>query len=469
MSDDGVSPANGGTRSTPEADAAPRWSAVVVACVGAFVTALSTTLVAVAAPSIARDLQVSQADVGWVLSAYLLAVSCLLAGVGRLADVVGRKRVYLTGFVLFGAASVACGVAPTLPTLIAARIVQGLGATALMATGPAIITRAFPARLRARGLGLQLAATYTGLTLGPTIGGALTSAFGWHAVFFAVAGAAAIGTLVAAGLLEPDAGSGSGTGTGTDTGTREAPPLDLAGSALFAVGLGAMLLALRRGGSVAGLVGLGVISVGAFVLFVRHEARHPAPVLPLSLLRTPAFAFGVVGAMLLYLVAFVLSWLLPFHLQHDRGMNASHAGALMSAQPATMALVAPASGWITDRFGPRLPSVAGMLAMAAGLGLVAHEASSSDARLVVALAIVGVGAGLFVAPNNSVIMSAAPRDRQGTAAAMAATARNVGMTCGVALAVALYDVMGFTRSLGVAAGIAALGAVLGAVRPVKAS
>ena len=141
---------------------APRWSAVVVACAGAFVTALSTTLVAVAAPSIARELHASQADVGWVLTAYLLAVSCLLAGVGRLADVVGRKRVYLTGFVIFGVASVACGVAPTLPLLVAARVVQGLGATALMATGPAIITRAFPARLRARGLGLQLAATYTG-------------------------------------------------------------------------------------------------------------------------------------------------------------------------------------------------------------------------------------------------------------------------------------------------------------------
>lgn len=448
---------------------APKWSAVVVACVGAFVSALSTSLVAVAAPAMARDLHATQADVGWVLTAYLLAISCLLAGVGRLADVLGRRRVYLAGFVVFGVASVGCGIAPTLPLLVAARIVQGLGATALMATGPAIITRAFPARLRARGLGLQLGATYTGLTLGPTIGGALTSALGWHAVFFAVAGAAAVGTIVAGLLLDRDEGASGANARAAGA----KPPLDLAGSALFAIGLAALLLALRRGpasggsiGMVAGLLAIAVLALG---LFVRHEARHPAPVLPLSLLRTPAFAFGVVGAMLLYVVAFVLAWLLPFHLQHARAMDPAHAGALMSAQPATMALVAPVSGWITDRFGPRLPSVAGMLAIAAGLGLVAYEASSSDASLVLALAIVGLGAGLYVAPNNTVIMTAAPRERQGTAAAMAATARNVGMTCGVALAVALYDTAGFAGSLGVAAGIAAVGALLGAVRPVAAS
>lgn len=448
-----------------EAETAPKWSAVVVACTGSFVAALSTSLVAVAAPAIARDLHASQGDVGWVLSAYLLAISCLLAGIGRLADVLGRRRVYLAGFVVFALASVASGAATTLPLLVGARVIQGLGAAALMATGPAIITRAFPARLRARGLGLQLAATYTGLTLGPTIGGALASSLGWHAVFFAVAGAAAIGTAVAAGLLPRDEARAPG-GPGP-------PPLDVGGSALFAIGLAALLIALRRGphagGSMVSLVVLLAVSVVSLGFFARHEARHPAPVLPISLLRTPAFAFGVVGAMLLYLVAFVLSWLLPFHLQQERGMDPAHAGALMTAQPAMMAIVAPFSGWVSDRFGPRLPSVAGMLVIAVGLALVGRAASASDLELVGALGVVGLGAGLYVAPNNAVIMTAAPRDRQGTAAAMAATARNVGMTCGVALAVVLHDAMGFAASLAVAAGIAMAGALLGLVRPVSAS
>ena len=149
-------------------------------------------------------------------------------------------------------------------------------------------------------------------------------------------------------------------------------------------------------------------------------------------------------------------------------MAASHAGALMTAQPAMMALVAPVSGWLADRFGPRLPSVGGMLLIAGGLALVGRVAGS-DLGLVTSLAIVGVGAGLYVAPNNAAIMGAAPRDRQGTAAGMAATARTVGMAGGVALAVVLHDAMSFEAALGVAAAIALMGALLGAVRPVSAS
>ncbi|MBS2012365.1 MAG: MFS transporter [Deltaproteobacteria bacterium] len=427
----------------------PRWSAMGVACAGAFVTALSTSLVAVAAPTMARELHVSQADVGWVLSAYLLVISGLLAGAGRLADVVGRRRVYLTGFTIFAVGSFACGVAPTLPLLVGARVVQGLGSAAVMATAPAIITRSFPARLRARGLGLALAATYSGLTFGPTLGGILTKAVGWHAVFYVVGFGALVVIVIAWVLLPADEESGTSAG------------MDVLGTALFAIALGALLVALRRGPFALPLLG---VSALAAILFVRHGARHPAPVLPLGLLKTPAFGLGVVNAMLLYVVAFVLSWLLPFHLQHARGIDPRHAGLLMTAQPATMALTAPLSGVIADRFGARAPAVAGMLAIAAGMILVGRAADGSDASIVTALVVVGLGAGLFVAPNNATIMAAAPRERQGTAAAMAATARNVGMTTGVALAVFLSELTTFGRSLAVAGAIALAGAALAAVK-----
>ncbi|HEY8078231.1 MAG TPA: MFS transporter, partial [Labilithrix sp.] len=201
------------------------------------------------------------------------------------------------------------------------------------------------------------------------------------------------------------------------------------------------------------------------VAFVRHEARHPAPVLPLSLLRTRTFAFGVVGAMLLYSITFVLSYLLPFELQRARGMDAAHAGLLMTAQPAMMAITAPVSGVFADRFGARAPATAGMVVLAAGLALVAAATGGSDVRIATSLAIVGVGAGLYVAPNNASIMGAAPGARQGTAAAMAATARNVGMACGVALAILLHDALGFRGAILVAAATALGGAVLSAARP----
>jgi len=186
---------------------------------------------------------------------------------------------------------------------------------------------------------------------------------------------------------------------------------------------------------------------------------HPSPLLPTTLLSSAPFALGIVGATLLYVVTFMLAFVLPFHLQRTLHLGPREAGAIMTAQPAMMALTAPASGWIADRFGARVPSIAGMLLIAVGLFVVASAPSSP-----LALGVVGVGAGLYVAPNNAVIMGAAPKDRQAMAGAMAATARNVGMTCGVAIAASLERAFGFGHTLHAAAALAIAGAVLALVR-----
>lgn len=438
---------------------------LAIASAGAFVAALSTSLVAVSAPVIARDLAASSGDVSWVLSAYLLAVSSLLALAGKLADVLGRRRVYLTGFVFFVAGAAMCAAAKDLFALVGARVLQGAGAAMLMAVGPAIVTRAVPPSRRARALGVQLAATYVGLTLGPGAGGLLAARIGWHAVFVTIAGAGVMGLAAAALLLPADDHDGRGA--------AGASALDLPGALLFALGLSTLLVAMKRthdeGWASRSVLLLGALSLVTLAVFVRHAALHPAPLLPLGLFRRPAFAFGVLGALVLYTVTFMLAYLLPFHLQRDAGLSPAHAGALMTAQPATMAVVAPLSGVVADRWGPRLPSSAGMLAIAGGMTAVAATAAAPGARLVLSLALVGLGAGLYVAPNSALVMGAAPRDRQATAAAMAATARNVGMTLGIAVAASLDRAVGFRGALLVAAGLAALGALLGVVRPVAAS
>jgi DHA2 family multidrug resistance protein-like MFS transporter len=162
----------------------------------------------------------------------------------------------------------------------------------------------------------------------------------------------------------------------------------------------------------------------------------------------------------------MLAFLLPFHLQRELALGPAQAGAFMTAQPAMMAVVAPVSGMIADRWGPRLPSVAGMLAIAAGIACVSTSAAAPGVWLVLSLALVGLGAGLYVAPNSALIMGAAPRDRQSTAAAMAATARNLGMTLGIAIAASLDHAIGFRSALLVAAALGALGAAFGLARPV---
>jgi EmrB/QacA subfamily drug resistance transporter len=432
---------------------------LAIASTGAFVAALSTSLVAVSTPVVAKDLSVAPGDASWVLTAYLLAVSCLLALAGKAADVLGKRRVYLTGFTVFVAGSAMCAASPFFGALVAARVLQGVGGAMLMAVGPAIVTRAVPPERRARGLGIQLAATYVGLTLGPGLGGLLAAHIGWHAVFVVVAIAAAIGLVFALPLLPRD----------EDARLGGAARLDLPGALLFSVGLASVLVALKRtqhdGWTGRPVLLAAVVAIGAFAAFARREARHPSPLLPLALFHEPAFALGVLGAVLLYTDTFVLAYVLPFQLQRDAGLDAAHAGAFMMAQPATMAVVAPLSGAIADRWGPRAPSTAGMLTIAAAMACVASTAGAPGPGLMLSLALVGLGAGLYVAPNSALIMGAAPRELQATAGAMAATARNVGMTLGVAVAASLDHAIGHGRTLLVASGLAVVGAVLGLVRP----
>ncbi len=433
---------------------------LAIASSGAFVAALSTSLVAISAPVIARDLSVEPGDVSWVLTAYLLSISCLLAFSGRLADMHGRKRIYLLGHLLFVIGSVLCAWAPVLPALIGARICQGVGSSMTMAVGPAIITNAVPPNKRARGLGFQLAATYLGLTLGPTIGGALSKQIGWHAVFVVIAIAGALAGLLALVFLENDAPPAK---------KRE---LDIGGAVLLGCGLAALLVGLRRGPdhgwASGGTIAFLVFAIITLALFVRHERSHAEPLLPPALFGA-RFSLAVLGATLLYVVTFMLSWLLPFQLQHAAHLDPQTAGAFMTSQPATMAIVAPLSGFIADRFGARIPTTIGMLAIGTGMALVASAAAAPNVSLVVALGLVGVGAGLYVAPNNASIMGAAPRDRQSTAAAIAATARNLGMTIGIAIASTLDRPLGFRTTLYVAAALALAGAALSGLRPVVAS
>lgn len=439
---------------------------LAIASAGAFVAALSTSLVAVSAPVIARQLGVPPAEVSWVLTAYLLAVSCLLALAGKTADVLGRRRVYLVGFVCFVAGSGACAIAPTLTLLIGARVLQGVGAAMLMAVGPAIVTRSVPPSMRARGLGIQLAATYIGLTLGPGLGGLLAARIGWQAVFAVIAGAGALAFIVALRLLPADDQDRADE--------KDKPPLcslDLTGALLFALALAVLLIALKQSqeetprSTVLVMVCLATVSL---IVFIRRESVHPTPLLPLHLFRRPAFAFGVLGATLLYTVTFILAYALPFHLQHTMHLTPAEAGGFMTAQPATMAVVAPLSGVIADRWGPRLPSASGMVLIGVSFVCVALSANTKPPgiSLALSLALVGVGAGLYVAPNSALIMGAAPRDRQAIAGAMAATARNVGMTLGIALAATLDRAVGFERTLLVGAALALVGALLGVVRPV---
>ncbi len=444
-----------------------RWLVLIVAGTSAFMSALDGSIINIIIPQIQGQYQATMGDISWVSAAYLVTISSLLLSVGRLGDMWGYKWVFGSGFLVFGLGSLVCGLAPTLPALIGGRVIQGMGAAILMALSPALITTTFPGSERGRALGLQATLTYTGLTLGPSLGGFISGQWGWQWVFLINLPVAAIGAALAFAKLRP-------------TERRRDQVFDFAGALLFASGLASLLLGLSQ----AETWGWGdartrlLLAGGALLLllFLWQERRARQPMLPLWMFREPAFTGGVAAAWLQYAAVFVLSFLLPFYLQQYRGLSPAAAGAVMTAQPAAMVALAAFAGWLSDRIGTRIPATVGMATIAAGLWAVAGLGPAASAGQVAAfLAVIGLGAGLFTAPNNSSIMGAAPRDRQGVAAALLAAARNVGMVTGVTIASTLFAhlrlqtdfLAAFRGTLSVGVALAALSALLSLVRPTR--
>jgi EmrB/QacA subfamily drug resistance transporter len=460
-----------GSASGPVAAASDRrWWVLLAIGVGTFMAALDGSVVNVVLPLLRHDLNTSVAGIEWVMTIYLLVVSGLLLGVGRAGDLRGHRRIYLAGFVLFVIASALCGMAPTLGALVAVRALQAVGAAMLFANSPAILTKAFPAEQRGRALGAQATMTYLGLTAGPSLGGWLAQQLGWRSVFYINVPVGLVAIALTLRVVDDDRPH------------AVAEPFDFAGAALFTSGLVALLVALNQGHSwgwgAARTVALLLGAVLLLVTFVRVERRRASPMLDLSLFRTRLFATATMTAVLNYVCVYSVLFVLPFLLVQGRGLDTQHAGLVLTAQPLVMAAVAPVSGALSDRIGSRVLATAGMLALSAGLLLLAWLAPhGSLGQLAAALALVGLGVGLFASPNNSALMGAAPRHRQGIAAGVLATARNMGMALGVGLAGAVFTtslaagggstaalVHGVQASLLVAAGVAALGSVTAAVR-----
>ncbi len=456
----------------PAPDRASRSNYTVLAAVGtgSFMAALDSSIVNTVLPVVARALGSSLDGVQWVLTVYLLVVSCLMLGFGRLGDMRGHKRVYLSGFGLFVIASALCGLAPAVPWLVAARALQGVGAAMIIANTAAILTANFPAAQRGRALGLQAALTYLGLTVGPTLGGWLAE-LSWRWVFLVNVPVGALAFALSVRFIPQDEPAGRGE------------RFDVAGAVLFMAGLVALLVALdeghRSGWSSAPILGLVATAVVLLAAFVAVEARRAQPMLDLSLFTSRTFSSATAAAILNYVCLYTLSFMIPFYLIEARGYTPARAGTLMSVQSLVMMVTAPAAGILSDRLGARWLSASGMALLAGGMLLAARLGpESGSAAVALALAVCGLGTGTFIAPNNNALMGAAPRDRQGIAAGILATARNAGMMLGVGLAGAVFSTVlaggtpapaGRFRAIGavfvVGAGVALAGALIALAKP----
>lgn len=397
-----------------------KWAILLAVGVGTFMSALDGSIVNTILPIVRHEFNAGITAIEWVVTIYLLTVGALLLTFGRLGDLRGNKPVYLSGFGLFLLGSLLSGRAASPGFLIGARAVQGLGAAMLAANSPAILTRGFPAEQRGRALGIQSMMTYLGLTVGPSLGGWLAAAFGWRSVFYVNIPVGLLALFLGFRFIpnEPRPAAGEG--------------FDLPGAALFTAGLIVLLYGLSVGpawGWLSSNVLLLLLGSAALLgAFLYVERRAPSPMLDLTLFNSRTFSVATISAVLNYVCLFSVVFLMPFYLIQGRGLSPAQAGVVLTAYPAVMALSAPASGALSDRIGSRLLSSLGMGIMAAGLLMLgALQPDTGFGQIAISLGVVGLGTGIFISPNSSALMGAAPRARQGIAAGILATARNTGM------------------------------------------
>ncbi|MEA4909059.1 MAG: MFS transporter [Anaerolineaceae bacterium] len=407
-----------------------KWLILISVGIASFMAALDGSVVNTVLPVIREAFGSEVATVEWVVVVYLLVVSGILLTVGRLGDLRGHRPAFLSGFVIFVIGSALCGMAGSALLLVAFRVVQALGAAMLMANSPAILTKSFPATQRGQALGTQATMTYLGMTVGPSLGGWLAQDFGWRSIFYINVPVGLVALLLGWFIIP------------SDPVHERTERFDLGGALLFMSGLIALLLGLNQGAAWGwtspAILGLLAVSMALLAVFIRRELRVTEPMLDLSLFRRPVFSAATASAVLNYMSLYPVGFVMPFYLIQGLGLNSAQAGLLLTAEPAIMAIVAPISGTLSDRIGSRLPATLGMVILAGGLVMLSLLGpESSQATIIVALLLCGLGTGIFVSPNNSALMGAAPGNRQGIAAGILATARNVGMALGTGLAGAI--------------------------------
>lgn len=410
-----------------------RWW-VLAAVIGvSIMTPIDSSALNIAITPIRNEFHETLSLVAWVPLVYLVVIASLLLPLGRLGDLYGFRRLFLTGVVIFTLASAWCGFSPGLGWLIGGRVVQGVGACLMMALSSGIITAVFPRQERGRALGFMGMGIAVGLVLGPTLGGLLIQWQNWRWIFFINLPIGLFGGLFCWRMLPPLA-------------PHLRRRIDWPGAVLAIVMLGSFLLAITQGQewgwASPPILWLFAATLAALLLFLIVEQRLEAPMLELSLFRHPVFAGANIAAMLNYLGQFCVIFLTPVLMQSVLRAPPERAGLVMGALPLAVLVLAPVSGALSDRLGTRLLAITGETLLSLSmLGMAFVEHFGRIAPIVAMLMLAGIGAGLFQSPNNSAIMGSIPRAHLGIGGSVLATMRNLGMALGIALSTAVVSIV----------------------------
>ena len=410
---------------------ANRWNrhtaALVAATLASLLTAFTGSSINIALPQVGQDFSMDAILLSWIPTSFLLAAAMFLVPVGRLADIHGRKKVFTVGTAIFTLASLVAGIAPSAFVLIAARVLQGIGSAMISGTGIAILTSVFPANERGRVLGINVAAVYLGLSLGPPLGGILTQQLGWRAIFFVTIplGLLIIGFVL--WLLDGEWAEAKGES------------FDLAGSGIYALALVALMYGFSQ---LPDLLGAALLVVGlvGFAVFAAWELRTKSPVLNLALfVGNRPFTFSNLAALIHYSAVYAVTFLLSLYLQYIKALTPQQAGLVLIFQPVVQFIFSPGAGRLSDRVEPRILASIGMVLTSTGLLLLVFIGQDTPLWAIIGILILlGFGYAIFSSPNMNAIMGAVDRRSYGVASGMLATMRLIGQMLSMGIATLLF-------------------------------
>ncbi len=395
----------------------------------AFVTSYIYSSINVALPAIGKEFSMEATLLGWVANAAILATAVVLIPTGRLADIYGRKKVFVCGLFVFMLASILCGISNSAIFLVLSRVLQGIGAAIMIGISQAIVASVFLPQEFGRALGITVGTVYAGLSAGPFLGGVLTEHLGWRSIFWL----AALMCLIVIGLTLWKLRA--------EWVEAKREKFDIIGAAIFIVALSAIMYGFTALPTVLGIV-LILVGILGLVMFARWEDRAESPVLSIDLFRgNPVFLYTNLATLVNYIATYAVILLLSLYLQYNKGFSPQTAGLILLIQPLLVCVFSPIGGRLSDRIEPRIIASVGMALNCVALIPFIFLTNETALWIILAsLVIYGIGLGLYVSPSSNAIMGSVPKKFLGIASGMQGTTRNTGMVLSIGIAMILFSI-----------------------------
>lgn len=413
--------------STPKSDKNQiKIAALLVASIASFFTPFMSSSINIALPTIGANFAADAVLLNWVANGFLLSAAIFAVPFGRIADIYGMKKIFAYGMIIFTIASLLCALSPNTLSLIGARVLQGIGTAMIFVTGLAIITSVYPPHQRGKAIGINVASVYVGLSIGPVLGGLMTQYLGWRSLFLLMIPFGLLVIFLVYYKLHDEWAASRGE------------RFDFVGTILYSLMLFLIMYGFASLPNRSGIIML-ILGVAGLLAFIRWETRTNSPVFNVRLFKNFTFAFSSLAALINYSATFAVTLLLSFYLQYVKDLDPQMAGLILVAQPVIMAITAPMAGRMSDRFNAHKIAALGMATVTLALfTFIFLDANTPTNSIILGLAILGLGFGLFSSPNTNVIMGSVERRFYGVASATVSTMRLIGQTMSIGIATLVF-------------------------------